>query len=380
MAKLHHIVLLAFCLIISIFCSGCPGKNSELQASATADIETVASETAPHETVDTEIVISATVDDVDGKDATLRIKEGDNIYFLLTAAKYEADNTPKYHAKMFEWTDGKDDSRRELGTISTAEMEKQKDAYDTLWNSLVVGCFPSLIDDEIKRQAIKVLREQIEMMLQGTEENTEYLFHLSPCKSYSLIFYQTTRWDGSGEILGRINFTGEEIRKKLRKKTEEFSDDFKQWTIAFSENKDGSGHGLLLSFAGVRRQYELTKINVPEDSPTRKKREGGTPRLRIYIDEDGKPIPNSGLTANSKAWQSDFPSSKSNVWEVREEIGRSYKIRLYDANTWISPTELLARDGIKDEDFRNNGGIIIGNPASNRDESQLDKLHFIPIQ
>ena len=85
------------------------------------------------------------------------------------------------------------------------------------------------------------------------------------------------------------------------------------------------------------------------------------------------------MRAHAKAWSLDFPSGKSNVWEVREGVGASYLIRLRCANTIFTEVHLLDRRDIRAEDFRLNDGIIMEEMSRNQLESRAVRFRFAPV-
>ena len=279
----------------------------------------------------------------------LQIEEGDFVYFRVVTAKYDTDGASSYHLKVFEFTAGKDHSVREIAIVPTADIKSD-----------------------------------------GTVTNTdkaECLIQLVPSKDYCFVLYQTTRWSGSGEMLGRVDIKAMEVLKTLREKIDTDPDNFPKWTLKFKGNKGEDvkyDSEITLAFAGVRRVYELKSIDIPPNNTLRtsdaSKQKMPAPKLRIYIDQNGQPLPSSGLTAKSVAWTSDFPSGNSNIWEVREGVDCNYLIRLCDANTTFRETHLLDQGGIKAEDFRANGGIIKEKGDEFTPGTQLVKFTFALLE
>lgn len=283
------------------------------------------------------------------KPPTLQVKDGDRVYFRVVSAKIESDGQLKYHVKAFEWTDGKDNSCREITVIPTAEIEND-----------------------------------------GTMKNidkAECHFQLSSSKSYAFIFYETTTVWRSGKVLGRIDLPTN-FREQLQKMIDAEPDDFKKWTFTFKGSKGEETQydsEITLAFTGIQHLYELKSIEIPKGSVLQDRRKHPRkwgPKLRIYIDQNGKPLLSSGLTATVVAWTVNFPSNESNIWEVREGVDNEYLIRLRDANATIGwEMFLLDRGEIKAEDFRNNDGIIKEKKADQLDpDSELVRFRFAPVK
>ena len=262
----------------------------------------------------------------DKEPMVFQVNEGDQIYFRLLSAKLMSEDTPaSYYVEVFEWT------RRDGNAVSSRQVRTT-----TNHSSISIGS-------------------------DGTASNAdraELLIEFSPRKSYIFVIRQNRR-----EELGRIEIYSNTL-KMLQDKVNDSPNDFKKWTLtikgAAKEEQVQHNSEIVLAFAGRSHRYELEGIVVPTNSDhyTGRKNLSGKPDpnfapiLRVYIDANGVPLPNSGLAASVRAWSPDFPSGQRNVWEVREGIGARYLIRLRDARTWVREIQLLERRDIKAEDFR----------------------------
>lgn len=104
--------------------------------------------------------------------------------------------------------------------------------------------------------------------------------------------------------------------------------------------------------ADVPKVYALKKVKVPQNAPARNHKQfanGHAPKFRVYIDRNGTNV--GSVYTSTASWEIDFPSSKSNRWEVREGSGETYLIRLRDRNTTLYEHHVTDVGGITVEDF-----------------------------
>ena len=276
------------------------------------------------------VLLAANDVEADENKPTFQVKTGDSVYFRLVKAKLEGSDVPDLCSiEVLEWTDGKAESMRRIGSID-----------------------PSSIGNA---GAIK------------NPEKAEYLIQFSSPKTYAFVFRQSSGKE-KGTILGQVGITKDD-RKKLQALIDESPDSPKKWVLQLNgmqtEGKVPFASKIELAFAGVSRHYELKNITIPDTSNLRYKRDakdwlGNHPTLRFYIyDDNNKPLLlNKKLTAAQKGWSHNFSSDKKyNIFEVREGIGASYHIDLRDANTAFFEMSLDEVPDVKAEEFR--GGTIL---------------------
>lgn len=97
------------------------------------------------------------------------------------------------------------------------------------------------------------------------------------------------------------------------------------------------------------KTYRLVRVTIPADSLCRKRDDiNKPPNSYVEIQKNGERI--GELSSSAVGWESEFPDTSENRWEIELDQKASYVVKLLDSQ-WTADAIIFSRAGLKAASF-----------------------------